>query len=80
MIASDASAKCKVGRPNVKIKPEQVGQLRNQDVSWRRIAKVLGIGTVTAMRLSKSLDGARPNTQDVRPHARGSCSAIRLEP
>ena len=62
--------KCKVGRPNVEIKPEQIGQLRNQDVSWRRIAKALGIGTASAMRLFKSLDGARPNAQDVRPSRR----------
>jgi len=53
--------------PNVSITPEQVDELKRQDVSWRRIGKVLGIGTATAMRLFKSLEGARPNTQDVRP-------------
>jgi hypothetical protein len=66
MIASDAGVR-RVGRPSVSVKPEQVGQLKTQDVSWRRIGKALGIGTATAMRLFKSLDGARPNTQDVRP-------------
>ena len=71
MIASDAGAKCIVGRPNVKIKPEQVRELKNQDVSWRRIAKSLGIGTATAMRLLKSIDELRPNTQDARPEAPG---------
>ena len=59
--------KHRVGRPSVRIQPEQVGQLKSQGVSWRRIGRALGIGTATAMRLFKSLDGARPNTQDARP-------------
>ena len=59
--------KHRVGRPRVRIQPEQVGQLKGQGVSWRRIGRALGIGTATAMRLFKSLDGARPNTQDARP-------------
>jgi hypothetical protein len=67
MIASDPGVRRRVGRPSVSIKPEQVGRLKSQDVSWRRIGKALGIGTATAMRLFKSLDGAHPNTQDVRP-------------
>jgi len=67
MIASDAGVRRRAGRPSVSIKPEQVGQLKRQDVSWRQIGKALGIGTATAMRLFKSLDGARPNTRDVRP-------------
>ena len=67
MIASNTGVRGRVGRPSVSIKPEQVGQLKSQDVSWRRIGKALGIGTATAMRLFKSLDGARPNTQDARP-------------
>jgi hypothetical protein len=52
-----------VGRPRVAIKPEQVSQLRSQAASWRQIAKALGIGTATAMRLIRSSDEARPNTQ-----------------
>jgi hypothetical protein len=48
-------------------KPEQVSQLRNQGSSWRQIAKALGIGTATAMRLIRLSDEARPNTQHVRP-------------
>lgn len=48
-------------------KPEQVHQLKSQGISWRRIAKALGIGTATAMRLLRSIDGTRPNTQDVGP-------------
>jgi transposase len=56
-----------MGRPRVAIKPEQVSQLRNQGYSWRQIAKALGIGTATAMRLIRSLDEARPNTQHMSP-------------
>jgi hypothetical protein len=67
MIAANAAVKRRVGRPNVTIKAEQVDELKRQDVSWRRIGRVLGIGTATAMRLFKSLEGAGPNTQDVRP-------------
>ena len=67
MIASGAVAKNRGGRPRVTAKPEQVRQLRSQGESWRRAAKALGIGTATAMRLLKSIDGTRPNTQDVRP-------------
>jgi len=71
MIASDAGVRRRVGRPSVSIKPEQVGQLKSQDVSWRRIGKALGIGTATAMRLFKLLDGKRHITQDVRPKTPG---------
>jgi len=67
MIVPNTNLKRKVGRPSVSIQPEQVGQLKRQHVSWRRIGKALGIGTATAMRLFKSIEGARPNTQDVRP-------------
>ena len=67
MIASEAVVKNRGGRPRVTIKPEQVHQLRIQGTSWRRTSKALGIGTATAIRLLKSIDGTRPNTQDVRP-------------
>jgi len=67
MIASDAAVKRRVGRPSVNIKPEQVDELKRQDLSWRRIGKTLGIGTATAMRLFKSIERSRPNIQDVRP-------------
>ena len=67
MIASNGAAKRRVGRPSVSIKPEQVDELKRQDVSWRRIGKVLGIGTATAMRLFRSIERARPNTQKVAP-------------
>ena len=64
MNASEAAVKNRGGRPRVTIKPHQVHQLRSQGMSWRRIAKVLGIGTATAMRLLRSFDGTRLNTQD----------------
>lgn len=67
MIVLNTNLKRKVGRPCVSILPEQVGLLKRQDMSWRQIGKTLGIGTATAMRLFKSIDGARPNTQDVLP-------------
>jgi hypothetical protein len=54
MIASAAALKNHVGRPRVTVKPEQVHQLRSQGLSWRRIAKVLEIGTATAMSLFKA--------------------------
>ena len=67
MIASEAAVKNRGGRRRVTAKPEQVHQLKSQGTSWRRIAKALGIGTATAMRLLRSIDGTRPNTQDVGP-------------
>jgi len=67
MIASEAVVKNRGGRPRVTTTPEQVHQLIGQGISWRRAAKALGIGTATAMRLLRSIDGTRPNTQDVGP-------------
>ena len=63
MIAPDVRVKRRVGRPCVMIKPEQVGQLKSQHLSWRRIGKALGIGTATAMRLFKTVEGAHRNPQ-----------------
>jgi hypothetical protein len=62
MIGNETRQKHPVGRPRVGIKPGQVSQLRTQGVSWRQIARALGIGTATAMRLVRSTDGPRPNT------------------
>jgi hypothetical protein len=45
MTASDAPVKRRLGRPTVTIKPEHVGDLKSQGLSWRRIAKALRIGT-----------------------------------
>jgi hypothetical protein len=67
MITSSAAAKRRVGRPSVSIKPEQVDELKRQDVSWRRIGKTLGIGTATAMRLLRSIERARLNVQNAPP-------------
>ena len=67
MIASEAVVKNRGGRPRVTATPEQVHQLIGQGISWRRAAKALGIGTATAMRLLRSTDGTRPNTQDAGP-------------
>ncbi len=67
MSATEGAVKNQGGRPKVTAEPEQVHQLRTQGTSWRRIAKTLGIGTATAMRLIRSIDRARPNTQDVSP-------------
>jgi hypothetical protein len=49
-----SGARIPVGRPHVSATPEQVQQLRSEGISWRKIAKVLGIGTATAMRLFRS--------------------------
>ena len=68
MTASRAETKRGVGRPSVTIKPEQVDEMRREQLSWRRIAKVLGIGTATAMRLVRSIDGARNTGQNIHPH------------
>jgi hypothetical protein len=67
MIASAAALNNRVGRPRVTVEPEQIHQLRSQGLSWRRIAKVLGIGTATAMRLCMWRDGGRSNTQEIGP-------------
>jgi len=60
MTPSQTAAKHPVGRPRVHITPEQVQELRNQGVPWRQVAKTLGIGTATAMRLFRSSAGGRP--------------------
>ena len=67
MITPEVAVKHRGGRPRVTAEPEQVHQLRSQGTSWRRTAKALGIGTATAMRLIRSIDGTRPDTQDVSP-------------
>jgi hypothetical protein len=67
MIASAAALKNHLGRPRVTVKPEQVHQLRSQGLSWRRIAKVLAIGTATAIRLFKTCDGGRPDIHEIGP-------------
>jgi hypothetical protein len=58
MIDSNTATKRRVGRPSVSIKPEQVDELKRQDLSWRQIGKMLGIGTATAMRLFRSIESS----------------------
>jgi DNA invertase Pin-like site-specific DNA recombinase len=43
------------GRPRVAVESSQVRQLREEGLSWRRIARKLGIGTATAMRIYDGL-------------------------
>lgn len=64
MIPSNPATKRRVGRPSVSITPEQVEELKRQDVSWRRIGKTLGIGTATAIRLFRSVERARASAQN----------------
>ena len=42
------------GRPRVSVTPHQVRELRSQGMAWRPIAKLLAIGTATAMRLMRA--------------------------
>jgi len=44
-----------VGRPRCRISSEQVRQLRDEGMSWRGIARVLGIGSATARRLYSAI-------------------------
>lgn len=67
MIASTTATKRRVGRPSVSIKPEQVDELKHQNVSWRRIGKTLGIGTATAMRLFRTIERTGLNVQNTPP-------------
>ena len=43
---------------------EEVRRLRGQGTSWRQIARKLGIGTATAMRLFRSITRERPNIEN----------------
>ncbi len=44
---------CSGGRPKCGVSSAEVLKLRNEGHSWRQIAKALGIGTATAIRLWK---------------------------
>lgn len=48
----------RIGRPRTYINPEKVRAMRNDGVSWRTIAKRLGVGTGTACRALKQ--GSQP--------------------
>lgn len=67
MTSPQTGTKKLAGRPRVSVTPEQVQQLRSQGASWRQIAKTLGIGTATAMRLFRSNGGVRPKIQEMSP-------------
>ena len=71
MTACRAETKRRVGRPSVTINPEQVDEMKRQGLSWRRIARVLGIGTATAMRLLRSIERAGLNVQNTPPKTQG---------
>ena len=68
-----SATKNPVGRNRVRVTPEQVRQLRSQGASWRQIAKALGIGTATAMRLflSSTIE-SRPNIVERSPQSLGA--------
>jgi hypothetical protein len=59
---NQSAEKLPVGRPRVTIKPQIVWELRNRGTSWRTIAKLLKIGTATAIRLFRSAESTRPRT------------------
>ena len=48
---SPGNRKRRPGRPCVSVLPQEVKALRDGGMSWRQIARHLGIGTATAMRL-----------------------------
>jgi transposase-like protein len=73
MTPSEIATKNPAGRPRVSITPEQVRQLRSQGASWRQIAKALGIGTATAMRLFLSgMTESRPDIRETSPQSFGA--------
>jgi len=39
------------GRPQVKVDLEELRRLRRQELSWREIGRLLGIGASTALNL-----------------------------
>jgi DNA invertase Pin-like site-specific DNA recombinase len=44
----------RVGRPRVSVDAEQIRQLRAQGLSWRAIAKSVGLGLGTVRRVAQS--------------------------
>ena len=60
VVAEDLGRMLPVGRPRVKVRPEDVRDLRSKGVSWRKIGNRLKIGTATAMRLFKSIETVPP--------------------
>lgn len=54
----------KGGRPRCEVSAERVQDLRNGGASWREIARALGIGKTTAMRLCDAKYSAGPKVSD----------------
>jgi len=52
------------GRPRCRVDGQQVRDLRGQKKSWRQIARVLHIGTATAMRAYNASPGAPEASQN----------------
>jgi DNA invertase Pin-like site-specific DNA recombinase len=48
-----------IGRPRVVLRHDQVFELRNQDVPWRQIAKICGVGVTTVRRAYQSMKAKR---------------------
>jgi DNA invertase Pin-like site-specific DNA recombinase len=48
-----------VGRPRVIFRHDQVFELRNQDMPWRQIAKICGVGVTTVRRAYQSMKAKR---------------------
>src|SRR6201993_1117919 len=48
-----------IGRPRAIFRHDQVFELRNQDVSWRQIAKVCGVGVTTIRRAYHTMKAKR---------------------
>ena len=68
MTPRETVTKNPVGRPPTRVTPEQVWKKWSEGESWRQIAKALGIGTATAMRLLdrffQATAESRPNIQE----------------
>jgi DNA invertase Pin-like site-specific DNA recombinase len=61
----NARAKGKtLGRPQVSVDAERIGQLRRQGQSWPQIAKKLGVGVGTAYRAYQELS-KNPESEDL---------------
>jgi DNA invertase Pin-like site-specific DNA recombinase len=48
-----------IGRPRAVFRHDQVFELRNQDKSWREIAKICGVGVTTVRRAYQSMKAKR---------------------
>ena len=48
-----------VGRPRVIFRHDQVFELRNQDLPWRQIAKICGVGVTTVRRAYQAMKAKR---------------------